>query len=123
MPRIVGPEGPPGPSPPPTALRAALGPFSLSERYKTSATQARVFPLIAKRRYPVLNSWSRAEHCREMALECRRLAETTLSEQMKRRYLLMAKDYRLLTDVEEQEHAYCGRRQLQEMPRTPERLP
>jgi hypothetical protein len=42
---------------------------------------------------------------------------------MKRRYLLMAKDYSLLTDVEEQEQAYCTRRQLQEIPRTPEHPP
>jgi hypothetical protein len=70
----------------------------------------------------VLNTWSRAERCADLAEECRRLAKTTLSSQMKRRYLLMAEDSTLLTDVEEQEHAYRARHQMQEIPRTPERL-
>jgi hypothetical protein len=70
----------------------------------------------------MLNTWSRAEHCRDLAEECRRLAKATLSSQMRRRYLLMAKDYSLLSDGEEQEQAYCARRRLQEIPRTQERL-
>jgi hypothetical protein len=71
----------------------------------------------------VLNTWSRAEHCADLAEECRRLAKTTLSSQMRRRYLLMAEDYTLLTDVEEQQHAYRARHRPQEIPRAPERLP
>ena len=42
----------------------------------------------------------RAERCRDLAEECRRLAASTLSDQMKKRYLLMAKDYTLLADLE-----------------------
>ena len=71
----------------------------------------------------MLNTWTRAEHCGDLAEECRRLAKTTLSSKMKRRYLLMARDYSLPTEVEEHEHAYRARRRLQEIPRTPERLP
>jgi hypothetical protein len=70
----------------------------------------------------VLNTWSRAERCADLAEECRRLAETTLSTQMKRRYLLMAEDYSLLTDLEEQEHVYRARHRMQDIPRAPERL-
>jgi hypothetical protein len=65
----------------------------------------------------VLNTWARREHCGDLAEQCRHLAKTTLSSQMKRRYLLMARDYSLLTDVE---RAYSA---WQEIPRTPERLP
>jgi hypothetical protein len=54
----------------------------------------------------MLNTWIRAEHYREFAEECRRLAATTLSSQMRNRYLLMAKDYTLLADIEEQACAY-----------------
>ena len=43
-----------------------------------------------------------AERYRDLAEECRRLAATTLSSQMRNRYLLMAKDYLLLADIEEQ---------------------
>jgi hypothetical protein len=70
----------------------------------------------------MLNTWSRAERCADLAEECRRLAKTTLSSQMKRRYLLMAEDSSLLTDVEEQEHAHRARDRMQEIPRAPERL-
>jgi hypothetical protein len=69
----------------------------------------------------VLNTWSRTEHCADLAEECRRLAKTTLSSQMKRRYLLMAEDYSLLT--EGQKHAYGAPHRLQEIPGAPERLP
>lgn len=65
----------------------------------------------------MLNTWNRAEHCADLAEECRRLAKATLSNQMKRRYLLMAEDYSLLTDVEEQEHANCARHWSQEITR------
>jgi hypothetical protein len=57
------------------------------------------------------DAWNRPEHYRDLAEECRRLATTTLSSQMKNRYLLMAKDYILLADIAEQEilaHAYCN---------------
>jgi hypothetical protein len=54
----------------------------------------------------MLNTWIRAEHYRKLAEECRRLAATTLSNQMRNRYLLMAKDYTLLADLEEQARAY-----------------
>jgi hypothetical protein len=43
-----------------------------------------------------------AEHYRDLAEECRLLATTTLSTQMRNRYSLMAKDYILLADIEEQ---------------------
>ena len=45
---------------------------------------------------------SRAQPYRDFARECRRLAENTLSSQLKNRYLLMAKDYVALAEVEEQ---------------------
>jgi hypothetical protein len=52
----------------------------------------------------MLDAWSRPDY-RDLAEECRRLAASTFSGQMKNRYLLMAKDYTLLADVESQEHA------------------
>jgi hypothetical protein len=52
----------------------------------------------------MLNAWTRPDY-RDLANECRRLAGSTLSDQMKKRYLLMAKDYRLLADIDKQEHA------------------
>jgi hypothetical protein len=64
----------------------------------------------------MLNAWSRAEDYRDLAKECRRLAATTLSSQMKDRYLLMAKDYILLAAVEEQANACRTQRRLQKMP-------
>jgi hypothetical protein len=59
---------------------------------------------------------------RDLAEECRRLAASTLSDQMKKRYLLMAKDYILLADVEEQSRAFHTRTELRSMQRTPEPL-
>ena len=47
------------------------------------------------------DSSNQAERYRDLAEECRRLAATTLSSQMRKRYLLMAKDYVLLSDIEE----------------------
>ena len=70
----------------------------------------------------MLDTLNRAERYRDLAEECRRLATTTLSAQMKNRYSLMAKDYILLADVEDQAHA-CTRRQLERMPRIGEPLP
>ena len=59
----------------------------------------------------MLDARNRAEHHRDLAEECRHLATITLSSQMKKRYLLMAKDCVLLADIEEQEGirlAYCN---------------
>jgi hypothetical protein len=70
----------------------------------------------------MLDTLNRAERYRDLAEECRRLATTTLSSQMKNRYLLMAKDYILLADVEHQAHAFT-RRRLESMPITREPLP
>ena len=47
------------------------------------------------------DSSSLAERYRYLAEECRRLAATTRSSQMRRRYLLMAEDYLLLADIKE----------------------
>jgi hypothetical protein len=44
---------------------------------------------------------SRAQPYRDFARECCRLAENTLSSQLKNRYLVMATDYVLLAEVEE----------------------
>jgi hypothetical protein len=71
----------------------------------------------------MLEAWNRAEHYRGLAEECRRLATGTLSSRMKNRYLLMAKDYILLADVEEQAHTHRARRRLQKKPVTSEPLP
>jgi hypothetical protein len=71
----------------------------------------------------MLDAWNRAERYRHLAEECHRLATTSLSSRMKNRYLLMAKDYILLADVEEQAHTYCTRPRLQKIPRTLEPLP
>jgi hypothetical protein len=65
----------------------------------------------------MLDTLHRAERYRDLAEECRRLATTTLSSQMKNRYSLMAKDYILLADVEDQAHASTPRR-LERMPGT-----
>jgi hypothetical protein len=67
----------------------------------------------------MLDTVNRAERYRDLAQECRHLATTTLSSQMKNRYSLMARDYILLADVEDQAHAFT-RRRLERMPRTRE---
>jgi hypothetical protein len=64
----------------------------------------------------MLDAWHRAEHYREFAQECRHLAATTLSSQMKSRYLRMARDYTLLADLEERARAHYK-------PPTPEPVP
>jgi hypothetical protein len=46
----------------------------------------------------MLDAWNRIEHNRDLADDCHRLATSTLSSQMKKRYLLMAKDYTSLAD-------------------------
>jgi hypothetical protein len=71
----------------------------------------------------VLDTWNRAEHYRDLAEECRRLAIATLSSRMKKRYLVMARDYILLADVEERTHAHRARPRLQKMPGKPVPLP
>jgi hypothetical protein len=71
----------------------------------------------------VLEAWNRAEYYRELAEECRRLATGTLSSRMKKRYWLMARDYTLLADVEEQARVHRARPRLRKMPGTPESLP
>jgi hypothetical protein len=53
----------------------------------------------------MLDAWNRVEHYPDLAEECRRLAASTFSGQMKNRYLLMAKDFALLADIEKQERA------------------
>jgi hypothetical protein len=58
----------------------------------------------------MLDTVNRAERYRDLAEECRHLATTTLSSQMKNRYSLMARDYILLADVEDQAHAFTRRR-------------
>jgi hypothetical protein len=64
----------------------------------------------------VLDAWNRAQHYRDLADECRLLATGTLSSRMKNRYLVMARDYILLADVEEQAHAHRARPRLQKIP-------
>jgi hypothetical protein len=54
----------------------------------------------------MLDTRNRAEPYRDLAKECRRLAASTPSSQMKKRYLLMAQDYMRLADLKEQAQAY-----------------
>jgi hypothetical protein len=77
---------------------------------------------LRRRTEVLMNVWNRAEQYRGLAEECRRLAASTLSIQMKQRYLLMAKDYTLLADIEQQEHVYCTRPGFQKRQMTPEPL-
>jgi hypothetical protein len=51
----------------------------------------------------MLDAWSRVEHYRDLAEECRHLATSTVSSQIKDHYLLLASNYILLADIEEQE--------------------
>jgi hypothetical protein len=51
----------------------------------------------------MLDAWNRVEHYRDLAEECRHLATSTLSSQSKNHYLLLASNYILLADIEEQE--------------------
>jgi hypothetical protein len=50
----------------------------------------------------MLDKWNRTECCRDLEEGCRRRAASTLSDQMKSRYLHMAKDYTLLADLAQQ---------------------
>jgi hypothetical protein len=54
----------------------------------------------------MLDTRDRAEPYRCLAEECRRLATSTPSSQMKNRYLVMAQDYMRLADLKEQTHAH-----------------
>jgi hypothetical protein len=49
----------------------------------------------------MLGSWNRAEHYRDLAEECRRLATFTFSGQMRRRYSQMADHYTIVSEAEE----------------------
>jgi len=46
------------------------------------------------------HAWNRAEHYRDLAEECRRLAETTLSTPMRRRFWRMAEYFSTLAKAE-----------------------
>jgi hypothetical protein len=54
----------------------------------------------------MLDTQNRAKPYRKLAEECRRLATSTPSTQIKNRYLLMAQDYLGLADLKEQAHAH-----------------
>ncbi len=49
----------------------------------------------------MLNALNRAERCRDAARECCRLAATSSSRQVRRRYSRMAEHYSLLAEVEQ----------------------
>ena len=49
----------------------------------------------------MLGAWNRAEHYRDLAEECRRLATFSFSGQMRRRYSQMADQYAILAEAEE----------------------
>jgi len=49
----------------------------------------------------MLDAWNRAEHYRDLAEECRRLATFSFSIQMRNRYSQMADQYGLLAEAEE----------------------
>jgi len=68
----------------------------------------------------MLDAWNRTEHYRDLAEECRRLATSTLSSRMRKRYLLMARDYILLADIERQGNAYHTRPRPQKTQTAPE---
>lgn len=53
----------------------------------------------------MLDAWNRAQRYRELAEECRHLASTTFSTQMRNRYRRMAESYCALADAERAEHA------------------
>ncbi len=55
------------------------------------------------------NAWNRAEHYRNLAEECRRLAETTLSTLMRHRFWQMAEYYNRLADAEGPRHTSLRR--------------
>ncbi len=52
----------------------------------------------------MLDAWTRAEHYRDLAEECHRLALTSFSTQMRNRYWRMAENYSTLAEAEGTEH-------------------
>ncbi len=48
----------------------------------------------------MLDAWTRAEHYRDLAEECHRLAVTSFSTQMRNRYRRMAENYCTLAEAE-----------------------
>ena len=57
----------------------------------------------------MLNAWNRAEHYRDLAEECRRLAETTFSTPMRHRFRRMAEYYSTLAEAEGPRHTTLRR--------------
>ncbi len=57
----------------------------------------------------MLHAWNRAEHYRDLAEECRRLAETSFSTQMRHRFWRMAEYYSTLAEAEGVEHTSLRR--------------
>jgi hypothetical protein len=55
------------------------------------------------------NALNRAERYRDLGEECRRLASTTFSTQMRSRYSRMAEIYTRLAEAEETRHASLRR--------------
>jgi len=52
----------------------------------------------------MLDAWNRAEHYRDLADECRRLAATSLSSQLRNHFSQMADQYGMLAEAEELGH-------------------
>ena len=57
----------------------------------------------------MFDAWNRAERYRDLADECRRLAATTFSSQMRNRYRRMAENYCKLAEAEGAEHTSLRR--------------
>jgi hypothetical protein len=57
----------------------------------------------------MLGAWNRAEHYRDLADECRRLAATSFSTQMRNRYWRMAESYGALAVTEGAGHTRLRR--------------
>ncbi len=57
----------------------------------------------------MMDAWSRVGHYRDLAEECRRLAATSLSVQMRSRYWWMAEHYSTLTEAEGRWHTILRR--------------
>lgn len=55
------------------------------------------------------DAWTRAEHYRDLAEECRRLALTSFSTQMRNRYRRMAENYGTLAEAESAEQTRLRR--------------
>ena len=57
----------------------------------------------------MFDAWNRAERYRDLADECRHLAATTFSAQMRNRYRRMAEYYCALAETEGTEHTTLRR--------------